>query len=95
MEFIGKPKNNYYQVKKLVTFLKFLQTIEPVLENFSDGGFRRYVAFPYLKIERKQCWLVELSIYEKLCLYRYPFHLPETFLNYQNNFELKVKFTLL
>lgn len=95
LEFIGKPKNNYYQVKKLITFLKSLQTIEPVLENFSDGGFRRYVAFPYVKVERKKCWLVELSICEKLCLYRYPFHLPETFLNYQDNFELKVKFTLL
>jgi len=95
LEFIGKPKNSYYQVKKLVTFLKSLQTIEPVLENFSDGGFRCYVAFPYLKVERRKCWLVELSICEELCLYRYPFHLPETFLNYQNNFELKVKFTLL
>jgi hypothetical protein len=54
LEFIGKPKNNDYQVKKLVTFLKSLPTIEPVLENFSDGGFRCYIAFPYLKIERKQ-----------------------------------------
>ena len=95
LEFIGKPKNNYYQVKKLVTFLKSLQTIKPILENFSDGGFRCYVGFPYLKVERKKCWLVELSVCEKLRLYRYPFHLPETFLNYQNNFELKVKFTLL
>ena len=95
LEFLGKPKNNHYQVKKLVEFLKSLQTIEPILENFSDGGFRRYVAFPYLKVERKKCWWVELSICEELYLYRYPFHLPETFLNYRDNFELKVKFILL
>jgi len=95
LEFIGKPKKNHYQVKKLVEFLKSLQTIEPVLENFSDGGFRRYVAFPYLKVERKKCWWVELSVCEELYLYRYPFHLPKTFLNYQDNFELKVKFSLL
>jgi hypothetical protein len=95
LEFIGKPKNNHYQVKKLVEFLKSLQTIEPISENFSDGGFRRYVAFPYLKVERKKGWWVELSICEELYLYRYPFHLPETFLNYRDNFELKVKFILL
>ena len=95
LEFVGKPKNNHYQVKKLVEFLKSLQTIEPILENFSDGGFRRYVAFPYLKVERKKCWWVELSICKELYLYRYPFHLPETFLNYRDNFELKVKFILL
>ena len=95
LEFIGKPKTNHYQVKKLVEFLKSLQTIEPILENFSDGGFRRYVAFPYLKVERKKCWWVELSICKELYLYRYPFHLPETFLNYRDNFELKVKFILL
>lgn len=95
LEFIGKPKTNHYQVKKLVEFLKSLQTIEPILENFSDGGFRRYVAFPYLKVERKKCWWVELSICKELYIYRYPFHLPETFLNYRDNFELKVKFILL
>jgi len=54
LEFIGKPRDNHYQIKKLVKFLESLQDIEPILENFSDGGFRRYVAFPYLKIERKK-----------------------------------------
>lgn len=95
LEFIGKPRDNRYQIKKLVKFLDSLQDIEPILENFSGGGFRRYVAFPYLKIERKKSWWVELSICKELDLYRYPFHLPETFLNYQDNFELKVKFMVL
>jgi hypothetical protein len=95
LEFIGKPKNNHYQIKKLVEFLKSLQRIRPILENFSDGGFRSYVVFPYVKVERKRSWCVELSVCQELYLYRYPFHLPETFLNYQDNFELKVKFILL
>ena len=51
LEFIGKPKNNHYQIKKLVEFLKSLQGIRPILENFSDGGFRSYVIFPYVKVE--------------------------------------------
>ena len=95
LEFIGKPKNNHYQIKKLVEFLKSLQTIKPILENFSDGGFRSYVAFPRLKVERKKSWWVEFSVCQELYLYRYPFHLPESFLNYQDDFELKVKFILL
>jgi hypothetical protein len=54
LEFIGKPRNNYYQMKKLVVFLESLQEIRPILEYFYDGGFRRYVAFPYLKIEKRK-----------------------------------------
>jgi hypothetical protein len=82
LEFIGKPRNNHYQIRKLVEFLESLQDIRPILEYFSDGGFRRYVAFPYLKIEKEKGWWVELSICRELHLYRYPFHLPESFLNY-------------
>jgi len=95
LEFIGKPKNNHYQIIKLVEFLKSLQDIKPILDYFSDGGFRRYVVFPYLKIEKRKSWLVELSVCGELALYRYPFHLPESFLNYQDNFELRVKFAFL
>ena len=38
---------------------------------------------------------IEKPICKELYIYRYPFHLPETFLNYRDNFELKVKFILL
>jgi hypothetical protein len=95
LEFIGKPKNNHYQIRKLVEFLKSLQEIKPILDCFSDGGFRRYIAFPYLKVEQRKGWWVEFAICRELHLYRYPFHLPERFLNYQDNFELKVKFIFL
>lgn len=95
LEFTGQPKNNYYQIKKLVEFLKSLQKIKPIIDNFSNGGFRSYVIFPYLKVEPKKGWCVELSVCQELCSYRSPFHLPENFLNYQDNFELKVKFAFL
>ena len=39
LEFIGKPKNNHYQIRKLVEFLESLQDIKPILDYFSDGGF--------------------------------------------------------
>lgn len=95
LEFIGKRKNNHYQIRKLIEFLESLQDIKPILDYFSDGGFRRYVALPYLKIEKRKGWWVELSICRELRIYRYPFHLPESFLNSQDNFELKVKFAFL
>ena len=80
LEFIGKPKNNPYQIRKLVEFLTSLQEIKPILDCFSDGGFRRYVTFPYLKIEKEKGLWVEFSICRELHIYRYPFHLPDNFL---------------
>ena len=56
LEFLGKPRNNHYQIRKLVEFLESLQDLRPILDYFSDGGFRRYVAFPYLKIEKRKGW---------------------------------------
>lgn len=38
---------------------------------------------------------MELSICRELHIYQHPFHLSESFLNYQDNFELKVKFAFL
>ena len=95
LEFTGKPRNNYYQIKKLVQFLRFLQSIEAILENFSDGSFQSYVAFPYRKIKLKNGWYVKLSVCEKFYSYLYPFNLPIDFLVYQDNFELKLKFFVL
>nr|ULD15948.1 hypothetical protein [Cylindrotheca closterium] len=95
LKFTGKPRNNYYQIKKLVQFLRFLQSIEPIVENFSDGSFQSYVAFPYLKVERKKGWYVKLSVCQKLYSYLYPFDLPVDFLVCQDNFELKAKFFVL
>jgi hypothetical protein len=46
LKFIGKPKNNRYQIKKLVEFLKSLQRMEAILKNFPEGGFRSYITFP-------------------------------------------------
>lgn len=96
LEFIGQPKDNYYQLKKLIEFFKSLQTIKPIIENFSDFSFRSYVAFPYLKVERKNnwCWYIEFWVCRKLLMYNYPFHLPKTFFSYRDNLELKVKFTI-
>lgn len=97
LEFIGQSKDNYYQLKKLIEFFKSLQTMKPIIENFSDFSFRSYVAFPFLKVERTNnwCWYIEFLVCRKLLIYDYPFHLPNTFFSYRNNLELKVRFAVL
>ena len=74
-----------------------MQTIKPIIENFSDFSFQSYVAFPYLKVERRNnwCWYVEFWVCRNLVMYNYPFHLPRTFFSYKDNLELRVKFAVL
>ena len=91
LEVTGKDKNNSYQIRKLVHFLESLQNLNPMLKYFSDDVFRSAAIFPSLKIERKKCWTVKLSIAEELYLYTYPFNLPKTFLIYQDTYDLRVK----
>lgn len=43
----------------------------------------------------KKNWCLELSSCQNIYLYQYPLDFPETFLNYQGNFEFKIKFILL
>jgi len=52
LEFVGKPKNNYYQIKKLVKVCKSLQTSKDLTQNFVTGNFRSYIIFPYLKLKK-------------------------------------------
>ena len=69
LEFIGKEKTNYYQIRKLVDFLESLQTLHPIRQYFSDGGFRSALIFPYLEVRRKKSWCVELAVSERLYFY--------------------------
>ena len=46
-------KSNYYQMRKVIEFLKELQDLPPVEEYFSDS-FKRSVSFSYLHVYRKR-----------------------------------------
>ena len=50
LEFIGKPRNNHYQIRKFVEFLESLQDIRPILDYFSD----------ILKIKKRKGWRVDI-----------------------------------
>ena len=53
LEFIGTNKN-HYQVEKLGKFLKYLQTLPPMLSTISNTCFQSVNIFPYLKVFKKK-----------------------------------------
>lgn len=95
LEFLGKKKTNYYQIRKVVDFLKYLQRLPPVLEDFSTESFRSILIFPYLEVRKEKSWKVELAIAEKVYFYRYPFYFPQNFLTYDNAYDLRAKIFFL
>ena len=95
LEFIGKEKTNYYQIRKLVDFLESLQTLPPIRQYFSDGGFRSALIFPYLEVRRKKSWCVELAVLERLYFYQYPFSFPKNFLICNQKYQLRVQLFFL
>jgi hypothetical protein len=95
LEFLGKKKTNYYQIRKVVDFLKSFQRLPPVLEDFSTESFRSILIFPYLAVRKEKSWHVKLAIAEKVYFYRYPFYLPEEFLTYDNAYDLRAKIFFL
>jgi len=80
-----------YQIRKLVDFLESLQSLPPIRQYFSDGGFRSALIFPYLEVRRKKSWCVELAISERLYFYQYPFSFPKNFLICDQKYQLRVQ----
>ena len=95
LEFLGKKKTNYYQIRKVVDFLKSLQRLPPVLEDFSTESFRSILIFPYLEVRKEKSWKVKLAIAEKVYFYRYPFYFPQDFLTYDDVYDLRAKIFFL
>ena len=94
-EFLEKKKTNYYQIRKVVDFLKSLQRLPPVLEDFSTESFRNILIFPYLELRKEKSWKVELATTEKVYFYRYPFYFLQDFLTYDDAYDLRAKIFFL
>jgi len=52
LEFINANKN-HHQVQKVGKFLKYLQTLPPMLSTISNTCFQSVTIFPYLKVFKK------------------------------------------
>lgn len=99
MDFISFTWNNprsSYQRNKALNFFASLQDIKPLIQKFSDNGFRRSVMFPYLKLTKKnRRWNVKMAIGEELYFYAYPFSFPVDFLVWKNKYDLLMKLQLI
>lgn len=96
LEFIVKEKTNYYQIRKLVDFLESLQTLPPIRQYFSDGGFRSATTIPYVEmIKERNVWFARVLIAEELYSYKFPFAFPYSFLSYQTDHQLQVKLQII
>lgn len=96
IDFLGL-KNSYYQIKKTKDFFDLfydLQRQQKIMNQIDENGFRSYVLFPVLSIEKSgksNCWTISISIAEQLFFYLYPYLLPLEFVRVQNKLDSEVK----
>ena len=94
--FTGIKISNHSQRKKLVLYFNQLQTLDPIVKEFSNGSFRSYVCFPYVESENTSGngWIINISVAEELFCLPYPFNFPKLFLgsDSEDDFRLKVLF---
>lgn len=96
MDFIKIENKNHYQLKKIIDFLNHLQNNLPSVSVFSDNYFRSAASIPFVEIRKEHKSLVaKLLIAEQLYWYQYPFSFPPSFISYQTNYELQVKFRII
>ena len=95
VKFTGIQFSNKSDRKKLIGYFKQLHKLDPIVKEFSDGGFRSYVCFLYAECENPstKAWIVEVFAAEELFWFSYPFQLPKSFLisGHKNDLRLKVR----
>lgn len=96
VEFSGVKSINQYQRNKFINLLNSFQKIEPLITYFTEEHFQSILAFPYVNIQKQgNSWVVKVAVSKLLYDYRYPFSFPNTFLTYENTYELKVKLEVI
>lgn len=95
VRYTGIQISNQSVRKKLIGYFKQLHKLDPIVKEFSDGGFRSYVCFLYAECKNPsaKAWVVEVFAAEELFLFQYPFKLPKSFLisGQKNDLRLKVR----
>ena len=96
MKYTGIKISNQSDRKKLIGYFKQLHKLDPIVKEFSDGGFRSYICFLYAECENQstKAWVVKVFAAEELFWFSYPFQLPKSFLiaGQKNDLRLKVWF---
>lgn len=96
IEFSGVNRINQYQRNKFIKILYTFQETKPWLTYFTDTHFQSLLVFPYLNIQKQgNSWVVKVAVSKLLYDYYYPFSFPNTFLTYQNTYDLQIKVKLI
>ena len=96
-KFTGLKCKNQVSRNNMLKYFKDLQQIEPIISEFSDGGFSLCVCFPFisLKNDSKNSWEIEMLVPESLFKLTYPYQFPNCFLYANNKNERKLKVWLM
>ncbi len=90
-----KKSNNYYQYKKIITFLKNLRR-NTHLTFFSRSKFQYLAVVPKVEIVKtKTCDVIQIWFVEELFGYQYPYFLPDFFREKNTKDELAVRMQML
>jgi len=88
-----------YQRQKLIHFFNSLQSAPPNMEWFSDEEFVSIIGFPIVKIQKNYSdhtkLVVQVSVSEKFYNWKYPFYFPNSFFNFDNKDDLRVKVAII
>lgn len=92
IKFSGVKKINQYQRNKFINLFYSFQKNEPLLTYFNDSHLQSIVSFPYVDIQKQgNSWVVRVAVSKLLYDYHYPFTFSNTFLTYQNIYDLQIK----
>ena len=92
IQFSGIKNINQYQRNKFINLFYSFQKTEPFITYFTDLHFQSILGFPYVNIQKQaNSWVVKVAMSKLLYDYDYPFSFPNTFLTYQNIYDLHIK----
>ena len=96
VKFTGIQISKHSQRKKIISYFKQLQKLDPIVKEFSSEAFRSYVCFPSVECTNPfgNSWIIEVLAAEELFCFPYPFHLTLRSRS-KNDLWLKVRFIKL
>jgi hypothetical protein len=97
VKFTGVQSLDKSSRQELIGYFKELHKLDPIVKEFSDGGFKSYVCFLYADCENSlgNAWFIEVFAAEELFYFPYPFQLPKSFLVSRQKNDLRLKIRLL
>ena len=92
LEVLNLDTTSSYQRKKVLGFLKSLNTLQPLTQKFLEEDFRSSIMVTYVEnFKQSNCSMILIVIAEELYTYKYPFFFPTSFLHYQSKYDLEIK----